>query len=166
MKWLAPRRVVLALLATVFAASTVSAQVTNFSTDVNTAINNGLGWLDSNTGPHSGDATGLIALAFMEKRVSADQTAAATGYANASAAYQARIDGMIAHLVADSGAGFYAYKNGQEMMALAVYIRTGGPNAGALGALNAAFDEAYNSVINDNGSIAAWSGYWCYTNTF
>jgi hypothetical protein len=164
MKSLAPRRVLPALLAAVFTASTVSAQVTKLSTDVNTAINNGLGWLDANTGPHSGDTTGIVALAFMEKRASADQDAPSTGYSGASAAYQARINGMIAHLVADSGNGFYSYRNGQEMMALSVYIRTGGPNPGALAALNQAFDESYNTVIGGYGSVAAWHGYWCYFN--
>src|SRR5687768_11486899 len=114
------RRVAIALLATGLSVSSVSAQVTNFSTDVNTAINNGLNWLDGNTGPHTGDSTGIVALAFMEKRVSADQNSPSTGYSGASAAYKARIDGMIAHLVATSGAGFYAYRNGQELMALSV----------------------------------------------
>ena len=164
MKLFTSRRVVIALLSAVLTASTVSAQVTNFSTDVATAIDNGLNWLDVNTGPNQGDRTGLVALAFMEKRMSADQNAAATGYANASPAYQARIDGMIAHLVATSGDGFYAYRNGQEMMALTVYIRTGGPNPGALAALNAAFDESYAQVIGGYGSVAAWHGYWCYFN--
>ena len=160
------RRVAIALLATCLGVSSVSAQVTNFSTDVNTAINNGLNWLDGNTGPHTGDSTGIVALAFMEKRVSADQNSPSTGYSGASAAYKARIDGMIAHLVATSGNGFYAYRNGQELMALSVYIRTGGPNPGALAALNAAFDESYNVVIGGYGSIAAWHGYWNYTDAF
>ena len=165
MKWLAPR-VVTAFLAAVLTASTVSAQVTNFSSDVNTAINNGLNWLDTNTGPDQGDRTGLVALAFMEKRLSADQTSLGTGYSGATPAYQARIDGMISYIVGTSGFGFYAYRNGQEMMALSVYLRTGGPNPGALAALNASFDESYNAVIAGYGSVAAWHGYWCYTDAF
>jgi hypothetical protein len=158
------RRVALVLAAMIFTASTVSAQVTNFSTDVNTAINNGLGWLDVNTGPHTGDTTGLVALAFMEKRVSDDQQSLSTGYSGASVAYKARIDGMITYLVGSAGSGFYAYRNGQEMMALSVYIRTGGPNPGALAALNTAFDESHSAVIASYPSIADWHGYWCYTN--
>ncbi len=70
---------------------------------------------------------------------------------------------MIAHLVATQGNGFYSYVNGQEMMALSVYVRTGGPNAGALGALRQAFDET-SSVVPAN--VATWIGYWGYTDGF
>ena len=157
-------RVISAFVGALLTATTVAAQTTNFSTDVNTAINNGLNWLDGNTGPHTGDSTGIVALAFMEKRASAAQNAPSVGYNGSSAAYKTRIDNMIAYLVASSGNGFYSYRNGQEMMALSVYIRTGGPNAGALPALNTAFDEAYNTVISNYGSVAAWPGYWCYSN--
>lgn len=154
------RRVVLAVVAALFVTSTASAQVTTFSTDVNTAIDRGLNWFDVNTGANTGDATGLVALAFMEKRASADQSSPPVGYIGSSAAYKARVDGMIAYLVSSQGSGFYAYRNGQEMMALSVYIRTGGPNPGALGALNRSFDEA-SAVVPAN--VATWHGYWCYT---
>ena len=167
MKWLALRRAAIAFFAAVLTATSVSAQVTNFSTDVNTAINNGLSYMVSQgwaTNGNSGDATGIVALAFLEKRSSADQQAPPVGYANSTPGDQARIDGMISYLIATQGSGFYAYRNGQEMMALSVYIRTGGPQAGALGAINTAFDESYNTVIASYGSVAAWHGYWCYNN--
>src|SRR5436190_15898870 len=45
------------------------------------------------------------------------------------------------------------------MMALSVYIRTGGIDPGALGALRQAFDESSNVVP---ANVAAWNGYWCY----
>lgn len=129
-------------------ASPARAQVTNFSADVNTAIDNGLAWLNANgylTNGNSGDATGLVTLALMEKRASADQNSVGTGYSGATAADKVLLDGMVGYLVGNAGASFYAYRNGQEMMALALYLRTGGPDqAGALAALNTAFDEAVN----------------------
>jgi hypothetical protein len=159
------RRVVTAFLAVLLVTATANAQVTKFSTDVNTAIDRGLNYIASQgwaTGGNSGDVTGLIALAFLEKRSGAGQNAPPLGYNGSSAADKARIDSMVAYLVSSSGNGFYAYRNGQEMMALSVYIRTGGPDPGALAALNTAFDEAYNTVIASDGSVAAWHGYWCY----
>ena len=167
MKWLVLRRAVSAFFAAVLTATAASAQVTNFSTDVNTAINNGLNFMVSQgwaTNGNSGDATGIVALAFLEKRSSADQNAPPVGYSGSTAADQARINGMVAYMVGNAPAGFYAYRNGQEMMALSVYIRTGGPNPGALGALNTAFDEAYNTVVGSYGTVAAWHGYFCYNN--
>src|SRR5687767_10298963 len=158
------RRVAIALLATCLSVSTVSAQVTNFSTDVKTAIDNGLAYMASQgwaTGGGGADAAGLVALAFLEKRASADQNSLSTGYVGASPGDKILIDSMIAHLIATQGNTFYAYVNGQEMMALSVYIRTGGPNPGALAALESAFDESSAVVPAD---VSTWHGYWCYTN--
>lgn len=136
-------------------AAPATAQVTTFSADVNTAIDNGLSWLDSQgyfNGVSSGDATGLVTLALMEKRSSADQNAVGTGYSGATPADKAKLDTMVAYLINNAGNSFYSYRNGQEMMALALYLRTGGPDqAGALAALNAAFDESVN-VIGGSGS--------------
>ena len=157
------RRVAIALIATCLSVSTVSAQVTNFSTDVKTAIDRGLayfvaqGWTAYGA---AGDQTGLTALAFLEKRATAQQNSLSTGYSGATAADQARINTMVQYLVDVSGNSFYAYTNGQEMMALSVYIRTGGPNPGALAALQAAFDESSAVVPAD---LTTWHGYWCYT---
>src|SRR5687767_15162751 len=121
------RRVLVASLAAILTATSVAAQTTNFSTDVNTAINRGLTFMANSgwaTGGNSGDATGMVALAFLEKRSSADQNATPTGYLGATAADKARIDGMVNYMVGNAGASFYAYRNGQEMMALSVYVRT------------------------------------------
>ncbi len=134
------------IIPVLLAVGPVSGQPQNFVSDVSTAIDRGLAWLDD-TGYFvpgvAGDATGLIALTLLEKRPGADPDAPAQGYAGASLADQARLDGLVSYLISTSGLPFFAYRNGQEMMALALYLRTGGPNqAGALTALNAAFDEA------------------------
>lgn len=148
------------------------AQVTKFSTDVSTAIDRGLAYLDSlgaYANPSSaGDAAGLVALALMEKRSSADQSAPSQGYNGASAADKVRIQNIITYIINRGTVSFYAYRNGQEMMALSLYLRTGGPSqAAALLELNRAFDESMNVIPQLGGEpdIAAWHGYWCYTAT-
>ena len=158
------QRAAIALAAVFAIATTAAAQVTNFSTDVKTAIDRGLDKMVTNgwTNPGvAGDRAGIVALAFLEKRSSADQNAPPQGYTGASAADKAIIDGLISYLISVQGSGFFSYRNGQEMMALSVYIRTGGPNPGALGALRTAFDEASAAVTS---SVATWHGYWCYSN--
>ncbi len=145
-------------------ATPAQAQITNFSKDVNAAINNGLNWLDTSgyfSGGAAGDAAGLVVLALLEKRTSEDQNAVGQGYSGATAPDQARITSVINYLISDAGNPFFAYRNGQELMALSVYLRTGGPSqAAALAALNTAFDETSGVVPAD---VSTWGGYWCYT---
>jgi len=146
------------------AAASAQAQITNFSQDVNTAINNGLGWLHTvknvyvTSGSSAGDAAGLAALALLEKRTSAAQNAPGQGYIGASAADQLKIDNIITYVIGRVNNGFYAYRTGGAMMALSVYILSGGPNPAALPALNKAFDQSTASI-----NLATWSGYWCYS---
>jgi hypothetical protein len=63
------------------------AQITNFSQDVNTAIDRGLAYLDTNfvfQNPSSaGEGAGLAALSLLERRESADPNSPPVGYANA-----------------------------------------------------------------------------------
>ncbi len=138
-----------------------SAQVTNFSTDVATAIDRGLSWLDArgafNNPSSAGEAAGLVALAILEKRVSADLRADTVGYANSTPVDQARIDRVMASIIGRApGGNFYAYRDGSDLMALAVYLRTGGPNqAGALQGVQSVFDR----IVNNQAA----TGYWCYS---
>ncbi len=137
----------LALASLGFAAGPATAQVTNFSTDVAQAIDDGLARLDAvgAYAPASSavDAAGLAALALLEKRVSADQNAFTQGYALASAADQARIENIITWIVTNHTAAVqYAYRDGADMMALSVYLRSGGPSqAAALATMNTIFDR-------------------------
>ncbi|MEZ4473940.1 MAG: thrombospondin type 3 repeat-containing protein [bacterium] len=153
---------VLALLgAALCMAGPASAQVTRFSEDVAQSIDAGLAWLDANgayANPSSaGDAAGLAALALMEKRESADQNARVIGYQGANADDQARMDRVIAYIISRANLSMYAYRDGANLMALSVYLRTGGPNQdGARTALNAIFDRLR---VNQSAN-----GYWCYNN--
>jgi len=140
-------------------AAVAQAQITNFSTDVATSIDNGLVWLDANgafSNPSfAGDAAGLCLLALEEKRQSADPNSLTQGYSAASAADQARMNNVVDFILAfHVPAEVYAYRDGQDMMALSVYLRTGGPNPGVLAAINTLFDRI---MAAQNPS-----GYWCY----
>lgn len=152
----------LVAVAVLLLAASAAARVTPFSEDVATAIDRGLSWLDGRgafgADSSAGNAAGLVALALLEKRESADQDAARIGHEGAQPADQQRIDRIIGYIIGRAnGAGFYAYRDGADLMALSVYLRTGGPNQnGALGAIRTVFDRIAG---NQNGS-----GYWCYNN--
>jgi len=153
---------VFVLLCASLVSAPAVAQVTNFSRDVATSIDRGLAWMDVNGGFNNpsaaGDSAGLTALALLEKRASADQNAAPTGYQNATPADRGRLDRVMTYIINRSqGAGFYAYRDGADLMALSVYLRSGGPNqAGALSSIRSVFDRV---SANQNGG-----GYWCYNN--
>ena len=137
--------------------SGANAVVTNFSTDVATSIDNGLAWQDANNAYSggAGDATGLSLLALLEKRQGNDPTAQSQGYAAASAADKTRMDSAVAWILANHvAAAQYAYRDGADMMALSVYLLTGGPNPGVPAAINTIFDR---TIAAQNGG-----GYWCY----
>ncbi|MEZ4473938.1 MAG: hypothetical protein R3F60_24745 [bacterium] len=142
--------------------SPAAAQVTNFSEDVGRSIDAGLTWLDNNgafNNPSSaGEAAGLAALALLEKRQSADQNAEPLGYRNASTADQARLDRVMAYIIGRAGTAFYAYRDGNYLMALSVYLRTGGPNQdGARAAINATFDRIQ---ANQNAAATGATQRW------
>jgi hypothetical protein len=140
---------------------TANAQ-TNFDNDVNAAIDAGLGWLTANgayNNPSSaGNSAGLAALALLEKRAGVLPTDPPQGYQGASAADKLKLDAIMAYLITRAPLNsFYAYRDGMDLMALAVYLRSGGPNqAGALAAINTIFDRV---KVNQDAE-----GYWCYTN--
>jgi len=156
------------LLGLVLGLSTSLSQavITNFSTDVAASIDLGLGWLNANgayNNPSSaGNAAGLALLALLEKRQGSDTTAVTQGYALASAADQTRMNNVVAFILASHvPASFYAYRDGQDLMALSVYLLTGGPNPGVPAAINTIVDR----VLANQGS-GFYAGYWCYSNGF
>lgn len=129
------------------ALGTVQA-ITPFQTDVATAINSALAWLDSN-----GDfaapscttacfnnayyAVGLTTLSLLEKRASGNPNDPPQGYAGASTADQTRLRASVAAILADPyvyylfngyPTYFYAYFDGSSLSALSEYLLTGGPD--------------------------------------
>ncbi len=151
-----------AVLITTLLAVPAGADETNFSRDVGAAIDLGLAWLDGrgafNANSACGNAAGLCALALLEKRESDDLDAAPTGYANATPDDQQRIERIMGYIIGRApGAAFYAYRDGADLMALSVYLRSGGPQqAPTIAAIQRVFDRMR---ANQGGH-----GYWCYNN--
>ena len=155
------------------AATAAEARVTNFGADVNAAIDDGLEYLrDINafTGSTSQVRAGraMAVLALLEKRESADWDAAHVGYANSAAADQALARSAVELILADASYGvprsFYAYSHGENMMALALYARTGGPEiAGASYTLREAVDKLVNDALVTQTTSGGRSGFWGYT---
>jgi hypothetical protein len=148
------------------------AQVTNFSTDVAQAIDDGIEQLDAwgayNNPSTAGEAAGLVLLALLEKRGTADPSDPAQGYDGASVTDQARARRVAAYILANIGGVPFntSYRDGGSAMALSLYMRTGGPDRGEhpdlpgglpydlVGGLNAIFDRFL--------SYQTPEGYWCY----
>ena len=145
--------------------SPVFAEETNFSRDVAAAIDDGIAWLDSvevfsNPGRLGGEdqnALGLAALSLLERRVSADHNAAPSGYENATPEDQVKIQNLMTFIInRATNASFHAYRDGGDLMAISLYLRTGGPSqASAITAINRIFDR----ISNNQGSY----GFWAYT---
>jgi hypothetical protein len=175
-----------ALAATVLiAASGTAGAAANFDNDVAASIDLGLAWFASAgcySAPYScGDATGLALLALLEKRPAAD--ADSQGYAGASEADKTRMRSTVRYIINQvnaQGTSFYSYRDGGYMMALSVYMRTGGVDKddgptseldGAPLTLKQTLDTVFDRIIanqmknNPDGSLPypANNGYWCYT---
>jgi hypothetical protein len=153
---------------------------TAFEQDVGTAIDRGIEWLANNgafNNPSSaGDAAGLTMLALLEKRASGDINDPPQGYTGASATDQARLRNAAAYILDRvNETTFYAYRDGNYMMALSLYAATGGPDKDVLApgnpdyqtikdAMNALVDRTLtNQQREANGYPVARRGYWCYT---
>ena len=153
-----------------------SAAITNFSTDVATSIDLGIGWLDSqgafNNPSSSGAAAGLVLLALLEKRVSADPDAVNQGYALATAVDQARMRRVAAYILGQVNATPFdlSYRDGASLMALSLYMRTGGPDRGEHADLPDALPHtlisAINTIVDRFGTYQRANGYWCYGLSF
>ncbi|MBI3230904.1 MAG: hypothetical protein HYZ45_12225, partial [Burkholderiales bacterium] len=148
-----------------FSASQALA-VTSFEQDVSTSIDRGITWL-ANNGAYTGsawDATGLPLLALMEKRASGVPSDPPQGYSGANATDKARMDSAVAFILSSHvPAGFYAYRDGADLMALSLYLRSGGPNPGVLAAIKTITDR----TLANQGTVATGSpGYWCYSNGY
>lgn len=147
------------------------AQATPFETDVATSIDRGIAKLATdgayNNPSSAGDAAGLTALALMEKRASGIPSDPPQGYVGASLTDQGRLRKAAAYMIGRSTLSSYSYRTGNYLMALSLYLRTGGPDRGAHPDLSAALPYtligAINKLTDDLVANQAVSGYWCYT---
>lgn len=141
-----------------------------FQNDVATSIDRGIEWLANNggfAGGH-GDATGLTTQALLEKRASGNPADPPQGYAGASATDKTRLRAAALYMINQTngnGTGFYSYRDGQRMFALAGYALTAGPDKSVLGStitLKAAMDKLVDRTLANQNA----AGYWCYTDGF
>lgn len=165
------------------AASGTAGAAANFDADVAASIDKGLAWFDA-AGCYASpfacqDATGLALLALLEKRPSAD--ADSQGYSTASDADKARMRRTVRYII-DSVNGqttWFAYRDGAYMMALSVYMLSGGPDKddgptteldGAPLTLKQTLDKVFDRLIagqikgqpDSSLPYPATNGYWCY----
>lgn len=162
------------------AATTVHA-VTPFENDVSVAIDRGINYLATsgayNNPSSAGDASGLTMLALLEKRASGIATDPPQGYDGANATDQGRLRNAAAYILDRANeTGFYAYRDGGWMFALADYALSGGPDKSVLAPANAdyetikqAMDRLVDRALSTQQRAANGyanpldQGYWCYT---
>jgi len=161
------------LAAAVTFGGVAHAVVTPFSQDVANAIDDGLQYLRdqgafTSAGSNQRQTRGLTLLALLEKRASADPAATANGYAGSTAADQALARSAVALILTDGSYGvarhsFYAYYHGENLMALSLYARTGGPEIPPNVTLRAAIDELVDETLAAQTTSGANTGYWGYS---
>jgi hypothetical protein len=138
--------------------------VTPFEQDVATSIDRGLEYLD-NINAFTGGAsyaTGLDLLALLEKRASGDPADPPQGYDGANATDQGRADSAVAYIINNLvPGGYYAYGDGSSLMALSLYLLTGGPNPTVIGSHDVL--AAINTMVDRVLANQTAAGYWCYS---
>ena len=143
--------------------------ITPFGERVDDAISRGLDYLRATQNGNGGwdGATGLVALCFLEQRMSADWNAPSRGYVGMEAPDQERIRNSIRYCINNVG-GFgsgtaNAYKTGACLMAMSLYIGTGGPDdVGANRPVLDAINNGINSLKNSQGNSGTNIGGWHY----
>ncbi len=125
-----------AATACLLAATSAGAVVTPFNERVEAAIDRGLDWLrarQSANGAWNDYSTGIVTLAFLEKRLSADPGAPPRGYEGMDPDDQERVRNAVRWIVSNFGAFHqtqmpaHPYRVGSSLAPLAVYVATGGP---------------------------------------
>ena len=158
------RATALAVVTLVCAPVQVGAQpINSFEEDVNAAIDDGIQWFrDQGTLTGTGTSVGFALLTLIEQ-ANVDQGG---GYVDLDAANQA-LARAAANTLANHGTyagrgGMYAYTDGQALMALGLYARTGGPDPAGT-TVRQAIDRMADRVIAGQSVGNANSGYWGYT---
>ncbi|MBX3645314.1 MAG: hypothetical protein KF720_19815 [Rubrivivax sp.] len=165
-----------ASLAAIFATGAMADGAANFKSDVNAAIDAGLAYSRANnyfTTMNYGN--GLSLLTLLEKE------SIPAGYSGLSASDKTLAQAAACMLMVDGNyggrGGFYSYYDGQVLMALSVYLDTGGPDTptgtGSYNCVGKSARATIDKVVDR--TIAAQSagvpafgncaGYWGYAGT-
>ena len=152
------RRIVLiSILGVLCHASLASAFITPFGQRVDESISRGLDYLRTTQGNDGGwgGATGLATLCFLEQRLSADWNAPSRGYVGMEPDDQQRVRNAIRYCINNTN-GFgngrtpNAYSAGACLMAMSLYIGTGGPDD--VGASRSVLDALRAGIDNMVGA--------------
>ena len=113
-------------------SGTASAQ-SNFSKDVTHAIDAWLAYARANNGlSAANNPSGLVVLAFLEKRPAESLGDPINGYVGSSPSDQCLLRNAVRGIIAGGNhvarGSFYSYVDGIDMMALSQYALTGGPD--------------------------------------
>jgi hypothetical protein len=172
-------RNVVAALALLGVISAPASAQSNFALDVNDAIDDGLNYLRTTYwggGPGfavlnpNNTSLGMIGLALLEKRQSANPGDPIVGYQFASADDQTRLRNLVAALDANGNhiprGGMYAYTDGQDLLFLGLYARTGGPEVNdGVGDSGRTLRQMINMVVDRAVATQGGTGggMWSYT---
>ena len=156
-------------------ATPCHAAETPFGREVTAAVERGLEFFrarqNANGSFDYGDVrgvTGLVILAFLDKRESADWNAPAAGYTGMTAADQDRIRRAVAYLINNdpglSGGQASSYITGSSLMALSLYLQTGGDPivAGAPINVQQAIQNGVAGLSSNQVPAGANLGGWDY----
>ncbi len=159
-----PRR--LLLLAAVLGTSPAAAQLSPFRQRVNQSIDRGLAYLrgvENGGGSIGGPATGLAALTFLEKREAPVPNAPPIGYRGMLAADQQLLQRAVRYMINNDaglrpGGTAYVYQTGGSLMALGVYLATGGPDdVGAARGAQAALQAGVDALLRQQNGMGGWN---------
>jgi len=156
----------LALALCLGAARPAEGFVTPFGQRVNEAIDKAVQYFRNQQGGGSaigGAATGLAALCLLEKPVSADFGAQAVGYGDMGPDDQDRMRRAAAYMAGNPpGGNTTNYGQGNFLMALSVYLATGGPDPANGVAVLPAVERMVNTVKGLQGARGCNQGGWNY----
>jgi MYXO-CTERM domain-containing protein len=163
----------LALALALGVSAPAAAFVTPFGQQVDQAIEQGLVFFRANQRADGSfnptrDATPLVVLCFLEKRASADWNAAPLGYGGMDAGDQERVRNAVRFIVDHTdgldGGLARSYNTGSALMALSLYLATGGPdNVGAERTVLQAVQFGVTALRATQGNVGANQGGWSYT---
>jgi hypothetical protein len=126
-------RIACALIVAMALSSGTARAQNNFGIDVTNTIDAWLGYARSANILDAGNsASGLVVLAFLEKRAGANPGDPINGYTGSTAADKCLLRNAVRGIITGGShvarGGFYAYTDGIDMMALSLYKTSGGPD--------------------------------------
>ena len=150
-------------------AGPTRAEVTPFGVRVNDAVERGLELLRASQQGNGGwgEPTGLVILCFLERRAGPDWNAPAVGYINMSPDDQDRVRRGVRYCINDingfSGGTPNSYQAGSCLMALSLYLVTGGPDdVGARESVSRAVANGVAALKGTQGFRGSNQGGWNY----